>query len=78
MHPDFLVLLLRELVALLLSVPRGRVVFERVGAMNLLLDGRHVCEWDLSKYLENMRPSGYEHELWKGRAIAHRKEFLTK
>ncbi|KAL3456004.1 hypothetical protein BJX64DRAFT_271414 [Aspergillus heterothallicus] len=61
MHPDFLVLLLRELVGLLVCVQNGRVVFERVGAIRLLLDGKCVCFWDLSEYSDNMFCSDEDH-----------------
>jgi hypothetical protein len=74
MHPDFLVLLLRQL----LEYTGGRTLFERVGAIRLLLDGKYVCEWDLDKCLDTMAPDGGDHEIWKKRTIMRRKEFLTQ
>ncbi|KAL2784136.1 hypothetical protein BJX66DRAFT_317218 [Aspergillus keveii] len=74
MHPDFLVLLLRQL----LEYTGRRTLFERVGAIRLLLDGKYVCEWDLDKCLDAMAPDGGDHEIWKKRTIMRRKESLTQ
>ncbi|GFF49954.1 hypothetical protein IFM58399_08685 [Aspergillus lentulus] len=74
MHPDYLVCVLHELLQLLLFYHDGRMIYERVGVLRLLLDGGRVHEWNLDECLKGMYCKEEEHAKWRRFALAHRSQ----
>ncbi|GIJ92383.1 hypothetical protein Asppvi_011365 [Aspergillus pseudoviridinutans] len=74
MHPDYLVSVLHELLGSLLFYRDGRMIYERVGAVRLLLDEKRVHEWNLDERLEGMHCKEEEDAKWRSFALAHRSQ----
>jgi hypothetical protein len=74
MHPDYLVAYFYDLFQLLLFYPGGRVIYERVGVVRLLLDGRRLHDWNLDERLREMGSQDEQDAQWRNAVLAHRSQ----
>jgi hypothetical protein len=74
MHPDYLAAYLYDLFRMLLFYRDGKIIYERVGVLRLLLDGRRVHEWNLDECLERMDCKERELAQWRDSVLALRSQ----
>ncbi|EAW12181.1 uncharacterized protein ACLA_061430 [Aspergillus clavatus NRRL 1] len=72
MHPDYLLAALKHILEMVLYWPYRNVIYEHVGSVMFLLDGR-LLEWDLTEYLQKMWSEDEDHAQWRQGVLVQRK-----